>query len=36
MIANCEIGRNDIGTRLDFILDTKGNQNPAALRSIAI
>ena len=37
MIANCEIGRNDIGgTRLDFILDTKGNQNPAELRSIAI
>lgn len=37
MIAKCEIGRNDVGgTRLDFILDTKGNQNPAELRSIAL
>ena len=36
MIANCEIERNDIGgTRLDFSLDTRGNQNPAELRSIA-
>jgi hypothetical protein len=37
MIANCEIERNDIGgTRLDFILDTKGNHNQADLRSIAV
>ena len=35
MIAKCEIWRNDIGgTRLDFILDTKGNQNRAELRSM--
>jgi hypothetical protein len=37
MIANCGIERNDVGgTRLAFILDTKGNQNPAELRSIAV
>jgi hypothetical protein len=37
MIAKCEIGRNDVGgTRLAFILDTKGDQNPAELRSIAV
>jgi hypothetical protein len=37
MIATCGIERNDVGgTRLAFILDTKGNQNPAELRSIAV
>jgi hypothetical protein len=37
MIAKCGIERNDGGgTRLAFILDTKGNQNPAELRSIAV
>ena len=37
MIAKCGIERNDVGgTRLAFILDTKGNQNPAELRSIAV
>jgi hypothetical protein len=37
MIATCEIGPNDVGgTRLAFILDTKGNQNSAGLRSIAV
>jgi hypothetical protein len=37
MIAKCEIGRNDVGgTRLAFILDTRGNQNPTELRSIAV
>ena len=37
MIAKCEIERNDVGgTRLAFILDTKANQNPAELRSIAV
>jgi hypothetical protein len=37
MIAECEIGRNDVGgTRLAFILDMRGNQNPAELRSIAV
>jgi hypothetical protein len=37
MIAECGIGRNDVaGTRLVFILDTKGYQNPAELRSIAV
>jgi hypothetical protein len=37
LIAECGIGRNDAGgTRLVFILDTRGNQNPAELRSIAI
>jgi hypothetical protein len=37
MIANCGIERNDVGgTRLAFILDTKGNQNPAEPRSIAV
>jgi hypothetical protein len=37
MIAKCEIGGNDVGgTRLAFILDTRGNHNPAQLRSIAV
>jgi hypothetical protein len=37
MIATCEIGGNDVGgTRLAFLLDTKGRQNPAGLRSIAV
>ena len=37
MIAECEIERNDVGgTRLAFVLDTRGNQNPAELRSIAV
>ena len=37
MIAECEIVRNDVGgTRLAFMLDTRGNQNPAELRSIAV
>jgi hypothetical protein len=37
MIAKCEIGGNDVGgTRLAFILDMRGNQNPAELRSIAV
>jgi hypothetical protein len=37
MIAECGIERNDVGgTRLAFILDTKGNQNPAELRCVAV
>ena len=37
LIAKCGIERNDVGgTRLAFILDTKGNQNAAELRSIAV
>jgi hypothetical protein len=37
VIATCGIEPNDVGgTRLAFILDTKGNQNPAELRRIAI
>jgi hypothetical protein len=37
MIATCGTERNDGGgTRLAFILDTKRNQNPADLRSIAV
>jgi hypothetical protein len=36
-IAKCGIERNDVGgTRLAFILDTKGNRNAAELRSIAV
>lgn len=37
MIANCEIGRTDVGgTRLAFILDARAKQNRAELRSIAV
>lgn len=37
MIARCESERTDVGgTRLAFVLDTKGNQNRAELRSIAV
>jgi hypothetical protein len=37
LIAKCGIERNDVGgTRLAFILDTKGNRNAAELRSIAV
>ena len=37
LIAECGIERNDVGgTRLAFILDTRGNQNAAELRSIAV
>lgn len=37
LIAKCGIERNDVGgTRLAFILDTKGNRNAVELRSIAV
>ena len=37
MIAKCGIERNDVGgTRLAFILDTKGNRYAAEPRSIAV